>query len=237
MLMELAANSRTIADASSAIPNEVATGNVLAGPCIDFYARARVAQAGADVLAYVDPVGGSAITPDPISMLRKPPHRELAEKFITFVLSPAGQKLWALPVGEPGGPEAHALFRIPIRPDVCEQNAGKLLVSDPYKAAASGVFRRMNDTLQNARTTLVAELMGAALVDLHGDLTEAWKALIDGGMKPAALAEWNKLPFSEEEGLAIAKKLDAGDREARKMTREWTRLFKEKYERVKKLAK
>lgn len=236
LLMQIAANSRLIADTSSAIPNEVATGNVLAGPCIDFYAYGRVAQAGEDVLRYINPLGGSAITPDPISMLRKPPHRALTEQFIAFVLSPEGQRLWILPPGAPGGPTEHALHRLPIRPDVCRTYADKLLVKDPYKEAAAGTFRKMDDELQRARNTLLCELMGAALIDLHRDLREAWKALIDGGMQPAALAEWNKLPFSEAEGLEIAKKLEAGGREAKSITRDWTREFKRKYEQVKKLA-
>src|SRR5262249_5505232 len=120
MLCQIAANSRTITDSSAAIPNEVASGNALAGPAIDFYALARMARAGADVLAYVNPADGTAITPDPISMLRKPPHREMAEKFITFVLSEEGQRLWVLPIGQPGGPEKFALYRLPVRPDVCE---------------------------------------------------------------------------------------------------------------------
>ena len=237
LLMQIVANSRVITDSSSAIPNEVATGNVLAGPCIDFYAYGRVAQAGPDVLAYVNPRGGSAITPDPISLLRKPPHRELAEKFIAFVLSPEGQRLWVLPVGEPGGPTQYALYRMPVRPDLCRASADKLLIKDPYQEAEAGTFRRVDDPLQRARNTLLSELMGAALVDLHKELREAWKALIDGGMKPAAQAEWNKLPFTEAQSLEIAKKLAGDEREARKTAREWTRTFREKYEKVKQLAK
>jgi ABC-type Fe3+ transport system substrate-binding protein len=237
LLMQIAANSRLMTPSSADIPNEVATGDVLAGFCIDFYARARVAQAGADVLGYVDPVGGSAITPDPISMLRKPPHRELAEKFIAFVLSPEGQRLWVLPPGTPGGPVEHALCRLPVRPDVCQTYADRLLIKDPYKEVEAGTFRRMDDSLQRARSKLLSELMGAALVDQHDELREAWKALVDGGLKPAALAEWNKLPFNEKESLEKAKKLESGDRETRELTREWKRWFGAKYQRVKELAR
>lgn len=237
LLMQIAGNARQIVDSSSAVPNEVATGNVLVGPCIDFYAYGRVAQAGTDVLAYVNPAGGSAITPDPISMLRQPPHREMAERFIAFVLSPEGQRLWVLPVGAPGGPTQTALYRMPVRPDVCQSSEGQLLIKDPYKEAAAGTFRTVDDNLQRARNTLLSELMGAALVDLHRELRDAWKALIDGGLKTEALSEWNRLPFSEAESLELAKKLDADEREARRLAREWTRFFKDKYERVKKLSK
>lgn len=237
LLMRIVANSRTVSDSSSAIPNEIGSGNAIAGPCIDFYAYARIEQTGGSVLAYIFPKGGSAITPDPISMLRKPPHKPLAEQFIAFVLSPEGQRLWILPRNTPGGPTEHALFRMPVRPDVCKEYADKMLVRDPFKAAEAGVFRNMDGQKERARTTLVAELMGAALVDLHSELKETWKALIDGGMKPAALAEWNRVPFSEAEGFEIARKLEAGGREARRLVQGWQELFREKFARVRKLAK
>lgn len=237
MLMQIAGNSKLITDSSSAIPNEVATGNVLAGPCIDFYAYGRVAEAGPDVLAYVNPAGGAAVTPDPIAILRKPPHRELAERFVAFVLSPEGQKLWVLPVGAEGGPTEHALFRLPVRGDIFDQLPASVPIRNPYKEAEAGIFRRVDDDLQRSRNVMISELMGAALVDLHAELRGAWKALIDGGMKPAALAEWNKLPFSEAESLEIARKLEAGGMETRRITRDWTQRFKEKYEKVKALSK
>lgn len=237
LLMRMGANARQIADSSSAIPNEVATGNALAGPCIDFYGLARVAQAGQDVLEYLHPLGGSAITPDPIALLRKAPHKELAEQFIVFVLSPEGQRIWVLPAGTPGGPTQHSLYRMPIRPDVCEQYADQMLIPNPYKAAEAGTFRKMNDELQRKRNKLVAELFGTALVELQDDCRGAWKALIDSGLKSEALAEWNKLPFTEEEGWALADRLDKGGVDARRVTRDWNRFFKAKYDRVRELCK
>lgn len=237
MLMAIAANSKLITDSSSAIPNEVATGNVLAGPCIDFYAYGRVAEAGPGVLAYINPAGGAAVTPDPIAMLRKPPHRELADKFIAFVLSAEGQRLWVLPTGAEGGPTEHALYRLPVRSDIFSALPAGTLIQDPYKQAEAGVFRRVDDNLQRTRNVMISELIGAALVDQHTELRAAWKALIDGGMKPAALAEWNKPPFSEAESLELAKKLEAGGMETRRITRDWSQRFKTQYEKVRELAK
>ncbi len=236
ILMQLAANSRVIADSSSAVPNEIASGNALAGPCIDFYAFARVAQAGKDVLQYVCPTGGTAITPDPISMLRKPPHRRLAEQFINFVLSREGQLLWVLPPGEIGGPREHALHRLPIRPDVYTTHASKILGTSPYEQAESGAFFQLDAEMQKARLLVLSELMGAALVDQHRDLKAAWKAIIDGGMKPAALEEWQKVPFTESESLMLAKTLEGGGREARQLLRTWAGVFREKYKAVRSLA-
>lgn len=237
MLMQLAANSRGVAVASSQIPNEVAGGDILAGPCIDFYAYAQMGVAGRDVIGYVNPPGASAITPDPISMLRSPPHRELAQKFIEFVLSPAGQQLWVLPKGAPGGPQSVELCRLPVRPDVCARNAERLVIKDPFRDAGSGVFMKLDGDLERRRTTLVRELVGTVLVDMHDDLRATWKALIDGGMKPAALAEWNKPPFSEKEGLEFAKKISDGGSDVRRLTRGWVRYFADKFKRVRELSK
>lgn len=237
MLMQILGNCRSVAVASSAIPNEVAGGDVLAGPCIDFYGYEQIAKSGADVLGYVNPAGETAITPDPISMLRKPPHRELAEKFVGFVLSAEGQRLWVLPAGHADGPAERALRRLPVRPDVCEKYADKLLVDDPFKAAAAGVFMKMDDALQNRRTALVRDLIGSGLVDLHSELRTTWKALIDGGMKPAALTEWNKPPFTEEQGLEFARQLESGDAAARRLARSWTNVLSEKFKKVRELSR
>lgn len=236
LLMQMFANARIITDSSARIPNEIATGEVLAGPCIDFYAWGRIAEAGRDVLAYVHPRGGSAITPDPIALLRKAPHRELAEQFITFVLSPEGQRLWVLPAGTEGGPKQNTLRRLPVRPDVCEQNAEALVVRDPYQEAAAGVFGKIDDQVQRQRSALLAVLIGAAFVDQHNDLQTAWKALMDGGMKPAALAEWRRLPFTADETPVLAEKLQGGG-SASDLKLEWSRWFREKYQRVRELSR
>lgn len=237
ILAQIAANSRLITPSSSAVPNEIATGNVLAGPCIDLYAYARAAQAGPGVLAFVLPPGGSAITPDPIALLRKAPHKSLAEQFIAFVLTPAGQRLWTYPAGVSGGPQDHALFRLPIRQDICAEAAQKGYAKDPYQLAAEGTFLKVDDNLQRARSQILAELMGAALIDPHTELRAAWKALIDGGMKPAALAEWQKPPFSAAQALELAQKIDAGGRGARTLVQDWSDAAREKYRRVIALSK
>ncbi len=237
MLMQIGANSRLVVDSSSAIPNEVGGGNAIAGPCIDFYGYARVAESNDGSLIYMNPQGGSAITPDPISLLRKAPHRELAEKFIAFVLSEAGQKLWALPVGAPGGPTEHALHRMPIRRDVCDQLEGKMTVRNPYKEAEAGTFRKVDGELQAARNVVLSELFGAAIVDQHDDARSAWKAMIDGGMRRDAVEEWSRLPFTEKELLTLDKQLQLNDREKRRLTRDWADVFKKKFERVRQLAK
>jgi spermidine/putrescine-binding protein len=236
-LMQITANSRVIADSSSGVPNEIATGNALAGPCVDFYAYARIDQAGADTLRFVLPRGGAAMTPDPISMLRNPPHPELATKFMSFILSPAGQRLWCITPGKAGGPKRHRLYRTPSVAGLTDPSGDAITGAVTLESVLATAMPSFDPKIQRTRVELLSELMGAALVDQHQDLTQAWKALIDGGMKEAALAEWNRLPFEESQSEQLSQRLGGGQRERRDLTREWRQFFSEKYKRVQELSR
>lgn len=237
LLLEMAANSRIIADSSSAVPNEIASGNVLAGPCIDFYAMSRILEGGASDLSYVLPHGGTAITPDPIAMLRNPPHKELAGQFIAFVLGEPGQKLWILPTGTPGGPELHALYRLPVRPDIYELPAVRAHTASPYQEAESGNILKLDGKLYQDRLVGLAQLMGVAAVDLHQELQATWKALIDAKFPAGAMAEWNKPTFTEAQVLEFSHELEGGGRKAKRLTRRWIAQYQDKYERIQKMCR
>jgi spermidine/putrescine-binding protein len=244
VLMQMFANARTVTSKSTDVPIEVAGGNVLAGPCIDMYGLAQIAKDKDHALEYVIPEGGSAITPDPIALLRKAPHREMAEKFIAFVLSMEGQRLWVLPKGAAGGPTDAALLRIPIRPDVLEKYRDQTSVANPY-AGGGAALLRVDGDLQNARTLLLKELTGVVLADMQEELRAAWQALNEGGRKPAAVEEWRKMPFDMQRSLEIAKELreaDAAGKDAYsavqgKYAHEWQDFFRAKYERVVELSR
>lgn len=233
LLMQLAANSRTIADSSSGVPNEVASGNALAGPCVDFYAHARMDQSGGEILRFISPKDGSAMTPDPISMLRKPPHKELAEKFFNFVLSPEGQQLWILRPGQPGGPQKYSLYRTAVRADVYARHA----MTSPFEELISSGASRFDISLQKTRVTALAELMGAALVDQHDDLKAAWAAAVRAGESSEAMREWRKPLLSSQDLLNASQAIDQGGRDKREIVRKWRGMFAEKYAAVKRLGK
>jgi iron(III) transport system substrate-binding protein len=236
-LMAMSGNARHFTSSSSQIPQDVGTGNVVAGPCIDFYGWTNLAKYGKENLEYILPKGGYAITPDPIAMLRKPPHRELAEKFIEFVMSEAGQRLWILPAGSKDGPTDTSLYRLAVLPSVYEKYADEALTPNPYAWGGKGLTS-FDAKLEGRRTELLAELMGVAVVDLHNEAKAAWKALVEGGMKPEALAEWNAVPFDYEQSLAYADELRGAEDAKRVATlrREWQKIFREKYRAVIRLA-
>ena len=81
-------------ESGSEVPSIVGIGDAGAGMVIDFYGRSQVEAVGADRMAYLEPAGATAINPDPIALVKGAEHRDEAIRFIEFVLSEQGQRLW-----------------------------------------------------------------------------------------------------------------------------------------------
>lgn len=237
LLMAMSGNARHFTSSSSQVPQDVATGNVVAGPCIDFFGWTNIAKYGDENLNYVLPEGGYAITPDPISMLRNPPNQELAEKFIAFVMSEAGQRLWILPAESESGPSETSLYRLAVLPSVYEKYSEQALTPNPYTWGEKGLTK-FDAKLEGRRTELLAELMGAAVVDLHNEAKLAWKKLNDAGRPQAALDAWNAVPFDFDQSLAYADELagEADPKRVANLQSDWRKLFRDKYQNVIRLA-
>ncbi len=199
LIQRMAANARYFTDASQKPVIDVAQGDCAAGVCIDFYGRAQaeaVTHRGTGRLGFVAPRGGTVNSVDPIAVLRGAPHREVAELFIEFTLTMAGQKLLGFRPGTPGGPERFALRRLPVRRDFYEHAEWKPLRSDPDAAP----FSDPNPLVYHPAWTahLFRELAFAVRVaglDSHAELAAAWRA-IGAAPEPArtrALAKLGQL--------------------------------------------
>lgn len=159
--------------------------------CIDFYGVMRVMQYPDD-LVYIAPKGQTAFNPDPIAILKNPPNPQLAQAFCDFVLSRRGQALWALPVGAQDGPVAHPLYRTPIRQDVYDAYAGKLMasVANPFQ---EGEMTQLDPALWAESFSMLRWLTWAAAVTNLQSLQEA-KHAVDPAQDPAATAAFQQLP-------------------------------------------
>ncbi|HWP39506.1 MAG TPA: extracellular solute-binding protein, partial [Tepidisphaeraceae bacterium] len=104
LLRQIAANARLFTDSGSAQSGVVASGDAAASMVIDFHARSTIEMVGESRMGYVEPVNATAINPDPIALVRGAEHRELAVRFIRYMLSEPGQRLWITRAGAPGGP-------------------------------------------------------------------------------------------------------------------------------------
>ena len=186
ILRRLAANARSFAGSSTKGPIEVAAGETAAAVCIDFYGRyeaqrtqdaaVRAGLAGADAVGrvgYVDPPGETVIDPDPIAVLTGAPNRELARRFIDYVLSEDGQALWQFPVTETGrGPRQFELRRLPIRRSMYDADFERFVDQvDPWSIATAV------EQPNRAMRAFIAPLFRAMALDQAELLETAWRTI------------------------------------------------------------
>jgi len=237
IITRMGGNIRYFTRASSAIPKDVALGEIAYGGAIDFYATTAIERAGGDRLGFVLPEGKTVMNPDPIAILRGPPHPELARAFVRFVMSEEGQRLWFLPAGAEGGPERYQLRRLPVMPEVYPRYAHLTGdVRSPYDWETDFVY----DGAKASRIRGVLEdLLGAFIIDTQYELVPAWKALIEAGLPKDAVRELTRMPISEDQALALGQWWsDVSRIESRivKLT-DFSGLAVEKYRRARRAAK
>lgn len=208
LIQRIAANARYFTDSSTKIPLEVLRGDAAAGMCIDYYGRAAEEQVrnhnGRSRVGFVAPVGGTAISVDPIGMLRGAPDPELATAFMEFVLSEKGQMLWGYRAGEPGGPATVALRRLPVRRDMYEperlarmSDGGEM----PFEKAQAFQYEpSWTGPVFNA----IRFLIRIMCVDTHDELREAWKELDRAGFPQQATSTLQDLAMIHYDNAAGA---------------------------------
>ncbi|MEO6436501.1 MAG: extracellular solute-binding protein, partial [Tepidisphaeraceae bacterium] len=139
LIRQIAANARNFTDGSTGVSGIVGAGEAGAGMAIDFHARSQVdaVQVGnTSRLGYVEPRGATAINPDPIALVKGAEHRDVAIRFIEYILSEPGQRLWNTRAGAPGGPRTTSLRRLPIRKSVYDDPRDFTDPVNPYVAAS-----------------------------------------------------------------------------------------------------
>ncbi len=248
MIQLIGANARYFTDSSSKVPIDVSMGNATVGIAIDFYGRyqAQVSRTpdGIERMKYITPFGGSGVSCDPISLLRGAPNREIAVRFIRFVLSEEAQRLWTYRAGTPGGPEKFSLRRVPISrefypsddPATQARHEEHLRYAaddlsdpaiNPYALASQFVYYRR---WTGGHFGILRDLIRAMCMDSSVELKQAWQAIIERGgpeAQPEAMRLLTRLPptpvpFTWSESLAIpGERID--------YMREWTLFFRASY--------
>lgn len=194
IIQAASANARYFTDAAGKVPTDVSLGDAAAGMCIDFYGRfqSEAVKVGDSPsrLQYFTPAGGSSVGVDPIALLRGAPNRTVAEEFISFVLSPEGQKLWNFKVGTPGGPERYALRRLPILKGLYGPEF-EAMRSDPgvmpYKEAELFTY---HPAWTGPLFKTMSFIIRVMCLDSHDEQASAWKALVAARFPREALKKF-----------------------------------------------
>jgi ABC-type glycerol-3-phosphate transport system substrate-binding protein len=236
LIQRISANARYFSDTSTKIPLDVLRGDAAAGMCIDFYGRAAEESVrrsdGSSRVGFVMPVGGTSISVDPIALMRGAPDPELATAFIEFVLGENGQKLWTYRPGSPGGPDRHALRRLPVRRDLYTpghlrfmNDAGEM----PYEKAGAFVY---HPSWTAAAFSPLRFLLRVLCVDAHAEQKQAWHELASHDFPAAALEAFHDLEeASYDEALgSIASTLRTRDKIAEtRLSRQLGGVFRNNY--------
>jgi len=201
LMGKIIANCRALPGSSSQVPQDVASGQIAYGLTLVSYAYSSIAEHGADKLGFAMPEDATAVTPDPIAVLKGAPHAEAACEFVKFSLSPQGQKLWILKPGAPGGPKEFAINKMVVLPSIYDDlnSSNSVVEINPYKMPQAIAYDSVKGA---ARLNLVDELAGSMYIDPHEELAAVWQAL--GAAAPDDLFA---PPVSEPQAMDLA----AGD--------------------------
>jgi ABC-type Fe3+ transport system substrate-binding protein len=230
VLSEIGGNTRKFDQVSSTTAKDVTLGETAYGFAIDFYGFSQVAYAGRTNLTFALGEDFTAINPDGLAILKGAPDLVTAQRFIDFVLSADGQKLWFLPKGSPEGPKQFSIERMSVRPDFYKRYKGVSNIEfSPFDLKTKFVY---NAKFSRERREVVAALAGALLVDTLPELQAAWRNIIHRHLPPEDLADLAQMPLTEKEALALA----IGDwkkPEVRNLKKtEWQKLATEKYRKL-----
>jgi ABC-type Fe3+ transport system substrate-binding protein len=230
LLTTVAGNTRQFDRFSTTTAKECVAGQTAFAFCVDYFGFTQIDAVGATNLELTLPTDFTSTSIDGIAQLRGGPHPVITSRFITFVLSDAGQRLWYLPKGHPEGPRFHSLNRLPVRPEIYRRYAGESAIRvNPFDLKQTFHF---DANLARSRQDIVRSLHGALLVDNHRELVKAWKAIIDRGSTSSDLAELGKVPLTSDEAVQLASGPWKDASERQRLKQQWQRWASEKYHRL-----
>ena len=250
LIKRIFANARNISDSASKVVRDVCEGDAAAGMAIDTYGiseefwSARVFD-GKPHCFYVTPKGGTAVSADPVQLLRGAKNRAQAEEFIDFLLSEEGQKLHCFrtmkETGLKVGPEKTSLNRPPVRKDLYTPENRRYFFKPDYDPYGSGADFRYRSEWTGKYFNLLRVLFKSVAIDPHDELVAAWRAICEAGgpdKVPLAMAEFEYLPFGYDGAARAAEAIRTGKAAAvAKLTRQWSDEARKHYRKAAALAR
>jgi len=235
LIRQIAANAKGFTQAANELPGTVSNGDVAAAMSIDFYARSQIAAVGGGRVGYVEPQGATMVTPEPIAVAKGAQHAEVARRFIEFVLSDAGQRLWIAKPG-PGETPEMALQRLPVVRSVYDNPVNFTEFTNPFTTA--GGF----NTKPSRRATfgLMDELVALCCIDLLPDLRETRREIAASPYAAQLDAKLGTFPVSQaasRAGVDVHRQMLKGKPEDwLTVQRQWRDQFRAEYRELRHAA-
>jgi iron(III) transport system substrate-binding protein len=256
LIRQIAANAKGFTAAANELPSVVSSGDAAAAMSIDFYARAQVAAVGCDArvgglpwtddeqtnacegvgrVGYVEPQGATIVTPEPIGLVRGAQHAETARRFIEFILSDTGQRLWITKTGPGENPEM-ALRRLPIVRSVYDNPVNFTEFTNPFTTA--GGFNTKPS--RRARFGLMDELIALCCIDLLAELRETRKQIVESPGAADLDAKLGTFPVDQaasQAAMDVRRRMLTGKPEDwLTLQRQWREQFRAEYRELRRAA-
>lgn len=230
LLTEIAGNTRQFDRFGATTAKECVGGQTAFAFCVDYFGFMQIDAVGATNMEFVLPEDFTLTTVDAVAQLRNGPHPVLTGRFISFVLSEAGQRLWYLPKGHADGPKNYTLNRLPVRPQVYSKYRGQSSIRvNPFEAKQAFQF---DSKVASARRDIVRALHGAMIVDNHSELVRAWRAILSRGTPAADMADFGSVPITAEVASQLAATAWSDPSERQRIRQQWQRDAAAKYRRL-----
>jgi iron(III) transport system substrate-binding protein len=258
LIRQIAANAKGFTAGANELPSIVSNGDAAAAMSIDFYARAQVAAVGCDArvarvggqrwtdyeranacaggrVGYVEPQGATMVTPEPIALVRGAQHADTAGRFIEFILSDAGQRLWITKPGPGENPEM-ALQRLPIVRSVYDNPVNFTEFTNPF-TTAGGFNTRPS---RRARFGLMDELIALCCIDLLAELRETRKEIVESPRGADLDRKLGMFPVDQaasRAGMEVHGRMLKGKPEDwLTLQRQWREQFRAEYRQLRRAA-
>lgn len=204
IITAMGANTRGFTSAGGQTPKDVTTGEIAYGLVIDFYAWAQVNEVGTEMIGYVMPENLTIVNPDAVAILKGASNLSVAQAFVRFVLSEAGQKLWLLKRGVPGGPVKFQLDRFSVLPVLYDRvdPAQTSITMNPFTWKSTFTYDSEKGSM---RWNVLNDLIGTFIIDPHDQLRSTWTHAIKTRTTGQALPRLAQVPISDEESLALGR--------------------------------
>lgn len=214
----IAGNSSAFLDSSSKPVKEATLGNAAYAISIDINGMVAQNFIGPEHIRFFIPAEASILNGDCIAIFKGAPNRDVAEAFVSFVMSEKGQRLWMTPSGSKGGPVRYGISRMSPMPKLYQTDLSQLLVPmNPFQETTLPFY---NSALGGKRWGIVNDIIGATMIDVHSKLKSAWMAAHKAG-RLDLLAQLQIPPLTEAEAIKQAPVWKDNPIQARAMANQW----------------
>lgn len=234
VIYQMSGNVKSFLQNSSAPTKEVSLGEAAYAVSIDINGMTQQAFLGSENVRFIIPAEVTVINPDGIGILRGAPNLDVAEEFVTFVMSKKGQSLWMRPVGHPDGAKKFGITRMSILPELYEGDLTDLLVPlNPFKTDIGFTY---DSAIGSARWSVLNALIGQSIIDVHSHLRRAWRAILPLPEEERGdlLERFSQPLVSQEEAMEAAEFWRSDHLKAGRLANTW---MSEAVTRFKKLEK